>query len=221
MKFDEINVLWVNAMELPNAEKLLRIEMISVFECEINKIFSSQRERVKDDKYLLYAAVYAAIMTNSYIELSNNYFTRYVQSITNSATGVSEYSRKWIEKHSVQFAKEIQQTTQKFISNGDYDSALSVSRAKNIARTEVNALCECATLEGYYQNGYDGKMWVAFKDNKTRTSHRVADGQTRELFVPFDIGDSQLMFPQDSSLGASAKEIVNCRCVMRPVKINL
>ena len=221
LKFDELNVLWLNAMELPTAEKLLRIEMAAVFERELNKIFNSQRERAEADKHLLYAAVYAAIMSSSYIELSNRYFTRYVKSITNSATGISEYSRKWIETHSVQFAKEIQQTTQKFVDSGDYDNAFSVSRAKNISRTEVNALCECATLESFYQSGYNGKMWVSFKDNKVRSTHKAADGQTRKLFEPFDVGNSQLMFPQDSSLGASAKEIVNCRCVMQPVKINL
>lgn len=47
LKFDELNVLWFNKMELSTAEKLLRIEMAAVFERELNKIFSSQRERAE------------------------------------------------------------------------------------------------------------------------------------------------------------------------------
>ena len=74
LKFDELNVLWFNKMELPTAEKLLRIEMAAVFERELNKIFSSQRERADSDKYLLYATVYATIMSSMYIEITNNYF---------------------------------------------------------------------------------------------------------------------------------------------------
>nr|WP_302473008.1 phage minor head protein [Ruminococcus bicirculans (ex Wegman et al. 2014)] len=153
-----------------------------------------------------------------YIEITNNYFLKYVLNIASNVKGLSEYSQKWIVKHSEQFAKEIQQTTQRLIESGDYDNAFLVSRARTISRTEINALCECATLEGYYQSGYTKKMWVSFKDNKVRDTHKVADGQVRSLFEPFDIGNSQLMFPQDSSLGASTKEIVNCRCVMQPVK---
>lgn len=218
LKFDELNMLWFNKMELSTAEKLLRIEMAAVFERELNKIFSSQRERADSDKYLLYATVYATIMSSTYIEITNNYFLKYVLNIASNVKGLSEYSQKWIVKHSEQFAKEIQQTTQRLIESGDYDNAFSVSRARTISRTEINALCECATLEGYYQSGYTKKMWVSFKDNKVRDTHKVADGQVRSLFEPFDIGNSQLMFPQDSSLGASAKEIVNCRCVMQPVK---
>lgn len=224
MKFDELNILWINSMELTSEEKLLRIEMISNFERDINKVFDSQRSRIENEsesKYLLYAAVYAAIMSASYVQQTNSYFKRYVQMITGGKSGISDYSKKWIEKRSQQFAKEVQETTQKFLEAGDYESAFSVSRAKSISRTEMNALCECATLEGYYQSGYNGKKWVSFKDSKVRTNHKDADGQIKGLFEPFDIGDSQLMFPQDGSLGASAKEIVNCRCVMQPVNIKL
>ena len=138
LKFDELNALWFNKMELPTAEKLLRIEMAAVFERELNKIFSSQRERADSDKYLLYATVYATIMSSTYIEITNNYFLKYVLNIASNVKGLSEYSQKWIVKHSEQFAKEIQQTTQRLIESGDYDNAFSISRARTISRTEIN-----------------------------------------------------------------------------------
>lgn len=93
LKFDELNVLWFNKMELPTAEKLLRIEMAAVFERELNKIFSSQRERADSDKYLLYATVYATIMSSTYIEITNNYFLKYVLNIASNVKGLSEYSQ--------------------------------------------------------------------------------------------------------------------------------
>ena len=89
LKFDELNVLWFNKMELPTAEKLLRIEMAAVFERELNKIFSSQRERADSDKYLLYATVYATIMSSTYIEITNNYFLKYVLNIASNVKGLS------------------------------------------------------------------------------------------------------------------------------------
>jgi len=33
---------------------------------------------------------------------------------------------------------------------------------------------------------------------------------------PYLVGGSKMMFPSDTSLGARAKEVVNCRCVSIP-----
>jgi hypothetical protein len=55
------------------------------------------------------------------------------------------------------------------------------------------------------------REWVAVLDNSTRDTHVQADGQRRGL-QPFDVGNSRLRFPGDTSLGADVKEIINCRC---------
>ena len=57
------------------------------------------------------------------------------------------------------------------------------------------------------------KEWRAVLDERTRNTHFVADGQVRLLTVPFDVGGQKLMFPGDTSLGASVGNIINCRCV--------
>ena len=53
------------------------------------------------------------------------------------------------------------------------------------------------------------REWVAVLDNSTRSTHVNADGQRRGL-MPFDIGNSKLRFPGDTSLGADIKEVINC-----------
>jgi hypothetical protein len=52
------------------------------------------------------------------------------------------------------------------------------------------------------------REWVAVLDNSTRDTHVQADGQRRGL-QPFDVGNSRLRFPGDTSLGAEVKEIIN------------
>lgn len=54
--------------------------------------------------------------------------------------------------------------------------------------------------------------WVSMGDDKVRETHQEADGQVKPIDEPFDVGDYQLMFPGDDSLGAGAEEICNCRC---------
>lgn len=56
------------------------------------------------------------------------------------------------------------------------------------------------------------KTWVAILDEKTRGSHAAADGQTVIVTSPFVVQNENLMFPGDDSLGASAGNIINCRC---------
>jgi len=56
------------------------------------------------------------------------------------------------------------------------------------------------------------KEWVAVLDSRTRPTHVAADGQVVGINENFVVGGYQMRFPTDSSLGAPAGEIVNCRC---------
>lgn len=56
------------------------------------------------------------------------------------------------------------------------------------------------------------KKWRAVLDSKTRDGHAFADGQTRKLKEPYTISGELMMFPGDTSLGASIWNIANCRC---------
>ena len=56
------------------------------------------------------------------------------------------------------------------------------------------------------------KAWVTVGDKKVRTAHQRVNGQVRSLQEPFVVAGERLMYPGDSSLGASALNTVNCRC---------
>ena len=56
------------------------------------------------------------------------------------------------------------------------------------------------------------KEWQTILDNKTREGHVRADGQKRKTGEPFEVSNELLMFPSDSSLGASIENTINCRC---------
>jgi hypothetical protein len=63
------------------------------------------------------------------------------------------------------------------------------------------------------------KVWIAILDNVTRDAHAIADGQTVAFNEPYTVMGEQLMYPRDTSLGASADNIINCRCDSVPVII--
>lgn len=56
------------------------------------------------------------------------------------------------------------------------------------------------------------KIWITMGDSKVRASHVAANGQKRNLKEPYLVGGELLMYPKDSSLGASLGNIINCRC---------
>jgi len=86
-------------------------------------------------------------------------------------------------------------------------------RIKTIVSTEVVAASNYGSQEAAKASDLSlNKVWLATNDGHTRPDHREADGQTVGMDEPFEVGGSQLMFPGDTSLGASAGEIVNCRC---------
>ncbi len=56
------------------------------------------------------------------------------------------------------------------------------------------------------------KTWVTMGDPKVRLTHQGANWQTVPVNEPFSVGNSLLMQPGDSSLGAPLEETSGCRC---------
>ena len=56
------------------------------------------------------------------------------------------------------------------------------------------------------------KEWVTVGDERVRESHVLADSQTMTLNAPFQVGGELLRWPGDTSLGATAGNVINCRC---------
>lgn len=94
-------------------------------------------------------------------------------------------------------------------------------RGDTIARTESITALRAGQHEGILQAIELGevdqqdviKIWDATgADGRTRESHLAADGQEVPVDEPFQIGDSEMMYPGDTSLGAEPEETINCRC---------
>lgn len=94
----------------------------------------------------------------------------------------------------------------------------SQERATVIARTEVLNAARSGQFHGDIQSGIViGKEWKSAKQDRTRNGHRAADGQIRSLEETFHVKNSngvteELLFPGDSSHGASASNVIQCRC---------
>lgn len=96
-------------------------------------------------------------------------------------------------------------------------------RARRTAQTEVLAACSASQYESYLQSpAVTGKKWrhSGSKGIDPRENHVAYDGTIVPVEEPFVLPDSgeECMFPRDSSL--SAKERVECHCVMSPAVDN-
>lgn len=58
------------------------------------------------------------------------------------------------------------------------------------------------------------KSWFNMEDEHMRASHAQLDREKRIAYAePFVIGESHMMFPGDTTLGAKPSEYINCRCI--------
>jgi hypothetical protein len=90
-------------------------------------------------------------------------------------------------------------------------------RARVIARTEshgarntVNAASVRRASAAFGVPGAFSRRWQAANDERTRETHRDADGQTVALNEPFTVGRASLDFPGDPS--GPPEETISCRC---------
>ena len=101
---------------------------------------------------------------------------------------------------------------------------LTKPRALMIARTETHNAAVYAQYqvsveyETYYGERLY-KQWSATRDKRVRDTHRAMN---RHPVIPlnqaFTVGGSQMLMPGDSTLGAPAREVINCRCNLRYYK---
>lgn len=81
------------------------------------------------------------------------------------------------------------------------------------ARTAVTSAENKARMDSFYDAEGMGipmeKQWYATKDSRTRTSHRIIDGERVPLNEEFSNG---LMYPADPN--GDPAEVYNCRCTL-------
>ncbi len=101
--------------------------------------------------------------------------------------------------------------------NADSDDPwyLSDERATYIAANEANYAGNYREQIEMVKQGYKFKTWKTMADKRVRHTHKVLDRKTLNIFEPFEVGNSLMMFPKDTSLDAESCEIANCRCVVK------
>lgn len=93
----------------------------------------------------------------------------------------------------------------------EYD--FSEKRAKVIARTEIIGAGHAGQYNSDKQSGIViAKVWQQTLDSRTRDAHNEAAGQTVAFDDPFIVGGEKMLHPSDDSLGATARNIIQCRC---------
>lgn len=155
-----------------------------------------------------------AAMRRDLEALDNNYFTRKLRDKRFDGT-----VQKMFDEGRVS-TSNINRLT------GRYKDNLLRLRGETIARDGALEALNRSEYEAIKQAGDMGairnvqRAWDSAGDKRTRPSHLSMEGQTVGIDEAFTFPDgSTAMHPQDRSLGAPAKETVNCRCRAR-TKIN-
>lgn len=99
--------------------------------------------------------------------------------------------------------------------NIENQTTIGFNRSMRIARTEGHRVSQQATFDSQQKAKEAGadivKQWDSTLDGRTRPSHRLLDGQIRELDEPFEMSGYTAMYP--SGFGVASMD-VNCRCVL-------
>lgn len=90
-------------------------------------------------------------------------------------------------------------------------------RVEMIARTETTRLANAGSQALFKNWEVEKKEWRTSIDGRERESHGYANGQIVEMDEPFIVGGYEMMYPGDTSQGADASEVINCRCTVLPV----
>ena len=220
---DEIEITELGGIKEDEYEEITEDDIKEIIE-EITEELLEELEEFYDNQIKGNIIINAAEVVANNIGLKFN-FNKY-----------NKLTREHLEDKKIEWANQVAETTKKRIKEtlvkgfeeglGSYDIAeliyndnvFSYNRAEAIARTEVIGACNYADNTMWqFDDNIIGKKWSATGDERTRLNHAYADGQIVPKDKPFIIGGYKLMHPGDSSLGAPAEEVINCRCTMLPV----
>ena len=100
----------------------------------------------------------------------------------------------------------------------EHTDGVSLMRGRRIARTEVIPASNAAVDAGAREADVAlEKEWITAIDGREREHHKEADGQVVDMDSLFRVDHEELEFPGDTSHGASAGNVINCRCAHAPV----
>lgn len=210
---------WIDEMNILKADKRKRIDTAKSLDKELGKFFIRQLSDFERGVFL------TEISSESYRDMLMDLYMTYSDSVTD----------EWMLNKSRRFADQIQNTTESTIRGIEGGSAFAATllfgspiKRKDIPKKVLETLSQdratrIAMNETNIIHNYKHHMelrktqithtWDATLDEVTRPHHWEADGKTVPINEPFIIAGERLMFPGDDSLGATAKNLINCRCI--------
>lgn len=190
---DELNILseYFGGMDLPQNEIDKRVELAS-------------------DLYLMHKAFIALIQADKKAGNELN----------------AEYYKDWLRrKYEDSIDYEIDEYIEYYLTmviDSEVETSIrqnsTANKAYERAENDANAILNYELDLDMKSQGYTRKRWNTQRDERVRTTHVMADGQEVGIDEPFTVGTSEMMFPCDASLGATADEIINCRCVVEYIR---
>lgn len=122
---------------------------------------------------------------------------------------------EYIEEHIDEFVQDIVETTLKHKYEPYYTSE---DRAVLTSENEANTILNYKDFIDAIQQGFTKKIWNTERDGNVRATHVPLEGKVLDISIPYVVGDSLMLFPKDTSYGASQEEIANCRCTITYLK---
>lgn len=122
---------------------------------------------------------------------------------------LDDYLKKYVEK----FSRETIEIT---IKHEDETYYTSDDRAVFISENESHFAFSHKEFSDAVKAGKTKKQWMDIRDDRERKTHREVGRTILPINKPFLVGNSKMMHPKDAeTYGASAEEIVGCRCSAR------
>ena len=207
--YDELNIRPNNRRSEPYKEYFSKMS-ISDKEKQERIAFSEQMEEVVLYILTLIETTIESGETNmEYIQ--TQFYDKYLDVIA-SYMLIDTYIKQYalgVTKHIIDATFERFSVEDRSITDDYY---LSNDRAMFISECEANSILNYRQYSKAVKAGKTKKKWIDVGDKRERKTHLEVGGTTLPIDDPCSVGDSLLQFPKDTSLGASADEIVNCRC---------
>ena len=202
LKFDELNVLSENRRSEPYEEYFDKMS-ISDEQKRLRIAFSEKMEEV----ILFVLSLIETMVKNEEVdqEYIENELSEQYLAIAAIYFAVDDYITDYVR----QFSHDVVQSTFDHIKEEYY---LSRDRAMFISECEANTSLNYKEFTDAIKSGKKYKTWKDIGDKRERKTHLEVGGTTVPIRELFAVGNSLMLFPKDTSHGASSKEIVNCRC---------
>ena len=202
LSFDELNALVKNERSMPFEKYFGEMHIPEKDKAERIQMAQGLKENFLVSVILLFTM--AQVNKMDYELVRKQIEDSYLETLKKYAD-VDIYLSTYIKS----FSYDVIDSTKNHKSDPYY---YSYDRAMYMAENEVNTVINHARYAEAVNSGKTMKRWDSIIDGVTRKDHREINGKYIPIGQSFHVGDSWMQFPKDTSLGASADQIVNCRC---------